>query len=37
MEAIKAINLHTFASTLEKGVIGKGVTCIFKPGACLVS
>ena len=51
VEAIKAIKLPFFASTLEKGVIrklhvfgsalekdvlGKGVTCIFKPGTCLV-
>ena len=30
VEAIKAIELHAFASTLEKDVIGKGVPCIFK-------
>ena len=37
VEAIKTIKLHAFASTLQKDVIGRGVTCIFKPDACLVS
>ena len=37
LEAIKAINLQAFASTLEKHVIGKVVTYIFKLGTYLVS